>query len=180
MRGRNFSFSNPRVLTEWKERITRARWGRHSDYSDVERNDHRNWIEVTEFSFDMFLTPGSSSARGSAHTGFGELTVIKQIDRATPYILFYCAAGNYVSEVILDIGRVIDGGFNAFYQYNLTGVFISSVIQTGQAITGSTCNPQLIEEVVFTYNGIEWTYTDIDGSSIHAIWDLLMNSGEID
>ncbi|MEE8569769.1 MAG: type VI secretion system tube protein Hcp [Candidatus Bathyarchaeia archaeon] len=125
----------------------------------------------------MSAGPGASAGRGGAPAEFGDFTITKQIDKASPLTGFMSAGGVYISEVILDIGYVGETGFSLYYQYKLEGVVITNVIQTGQAITSSSCTSQPIEEVAFRYNKITWKYIPLIGNSIEAWWNLQTNEG---
>lgn len=75
---------------------------------NVTEENHKGWIEITGFDFDM--THGSGdSVTSSAHYGdnsrphFSPLVIIKPVDNSSPAILLNAATGTVAAQVKLEM-----------------------------------------------------------------------------
>lgn len=138
---------------------------------------YKDWIEITSFSLGVVqptsATASSSGGGSSERANFHDLMIIKEIDKASPKLNLYCAAGNHIKEVILDLCRA--GGEKLKYmQYKLSNVIISSIITNGtHGIPTETLH--------FNYGKIEWTYTQqrrsdgLGGGNLATGWSVETN-----
>jgi len=125
---------------------------------------HSGWI--TALSYTIGLSQSSSPIKGDAggaaegRSEFDDLVIRKYIDNSSPQISFFCAKGNHIAEVILELWRA--GGEKMKYmEYKLTNAIISSVKTEVVKVEDSRGRQSEfpIETVGFDYGRIDWTYT---------------------
>jgi type VI secretion system secreted protein Hcp len=138
---------------------------------------HKDWIDAFGYGFGV-NNSGSIGIGGGASRGNADLapvTIVKQIDKASPKLYETCAVGNHIKGVTIEF---IEGGVKAL-EVLLTEVIITSV----QAVTPEpTAMPaaasasisvlQLQEKVSFDYARIQWTYYLATGGTVKGCWDL--------
>jgi type VI secretion system secreted protein Hcp len=142
---------------------------------------HKDWIEVKSFNFHMKQpTSQSASTAGGAsaeRVHFGDFTIVKTIDKASPKLALVCADGTHIKEVILSICRA--GGDKVKYmEYKLSNCIVSEYHPSGPAYGD---DPLPGEQISFNYGKIEWTYTQQrrtdgkGGGQVASGWDLEKN-----
>ena len=142
---------------------------------------HKDWIEVLSYHWgvDQPTTATASSVGGgpSSRANFGDLKIVKQIDKASAKLAEACAIGEHIKDITLELCRA--GGQKLKYmEYKMEEVIVSSV-HAGGSSQGSEDVPT--EEVGFNYGKIKWTYTQqkrADGSgggNVTGGWDLTQN-----
>jgi type VI secretion system secreted protein Hcp len=143
--------------------------------------DHKDWIEPSAFHWGVsrpgqsFPTGGGAPAPVADH---GDLTIVKEIDKATPKLFLKCCNGGVIATVKLEIWPP------AFYKapvpivvYELRNVIVTSAKPVGAE------GAYLMEEVSFNYRRIDMTYNEFnsDGgglkSTTKATWDRQTNTG---
>ncbi len=138
---------------------------------------HEDWIELLGFNTGLSqpASASKSSAGGAtaARADFNDFTIEKTLDIATPKIASYCARGEHIAEITIDLCRA--GGEEAvtYMQYIMKDVIISAVT------TGGTCDADFpTETLCFNFASIEWKYTKQKraggggGGQVTAGWDL--------
>jgi type VI secretion system secreted protein Hcp len=121
---------------------------------------HSNEIVVLSFSEGVSNTVTIGS--GGTTTGtpaFGNLTILKAIDKSSPSLYLACAQGTHISQAVLTL-RNQTGGQVEFYRITLTSVYITSV-QTGGSSSGGE---RPTETVTLAFQQIQWTYQQVDGN----------------
>jgi len=137
---------------------------------------HTNWIVVLGVTNDLsrkaFPMPPEPPVASS-------LTLVKEVDKASPKLYLACANGQSIREVILDCCASI-GGQIGFYGIHLTNVVVKRAEHTG-ATLGPHGRP--MEQTILGYEGISWTYTRLALPSglpkeyRTSYWNLLQNTG---
>ncbi len=119
--------------------------------------DHRNAIEISEFSFGAQNPTTIGSATTGAAAGkvkFQMLTVKKPVDSASPRLFTACAAGARYDTVTLALRRSGATGASADYLiYTFKLVFISGV-----GWSGSTGDDAPVEQVDMVYGAMQVSY----------------------
>lgn len=132
--------------------------------SDV---DHVDWIEVESFSISESQAVSDASSTGglvATQAMFGELSIVKLVDKSSPDLNQYCAQGSSIAELELQV--CVETGAKEWYvQIKLTHVVISSVKLEGGGMNRPT------ESVAFAYGQIDWDYKPVgaDGAVGSAV-----------
>ena len=141
---------------------------------------HKDWVDVLSFSFGV-TQPTSALAAGAARTveraSFGNFTIVKRLDKATPILMLACVSGEHFAEATI-VMRKAGGTQQEFLRYTLQDCLISSVRPGGSA-TGGEALP--LEEVSFSFSKIKWEYIaqKADGTADVPVsfgWDLAQNT----
>jgi type VI secretion system secreted protein Hcp len=107
----------------------------------------------------------------SGRPSFSDLSVMKQLDKATVMALLKLAQGNHFDSVTLSC---VNHATNVLvYEIKLEEVYFTTIQHSGSA--GGDDRPT--ESVSFAYGKIEWTYHPPTGPAITAFWDLRTNTG---
>ena len=143
---------------------------------------HKDWIEVLSYGFGVHQAAGASSTgggRASARADFGDFTVTKVLDKASPKLFLFCANGTHIKEVKLELCRAA-GDKQKYQEFKLTDVIVSGYNPNGAA-QGAESLP--LEQVSFNYGKIEHVYTETDHKTgkpkgdVKAHWSLVENKG---
>jgi type VI secretion system secreted protein Hcp len=137
---------------------------------------HRGWVDAIGLS-KIIARPSTTSTdlRTSGSANFN-ITVVKNIDKATPKLQLLCASGQYLRSVKIDLVRSTSAGPVIFMSYELNNVTVSS-INVDVSSGGAT------ETVTLGFSKIKTIYTEVDqrtGSprgNIESVWDLAANRG---
>lgn len=141
--------------------------------------DHKKWMEIESYSWGVSQSASSrvSTAGGgtTARADFGDLSIVKMLDSASPLIALACASGKHIKEVILELCRAGGDKRVKYMEYKLEEVIVSAVSVGG----GGGGLP--VETVTFNYGKITWTYTKQEraggggGGQVPAGWNLIEN-----
>ncbi|MCB0375991.1 MAG: type VI secretion system tube protein Hcp [Sinomicrobium sp.] len=139
------------------------------DGEATERN-HRNWIDLQSYkqgvSSEAGVTTGAARMR-AGKTSFGDLVIVKKIDKTSPVLMQKCAGGEVIPKVELEI---TEPNGNSFYKVIMDEVRITGVTVSSDCSSGC----QTMEEVSFYYNKITWEHTGSSGKT-QAGYDIKMN-----
>jgi len=141
---------------------------------------HKDEIELMSFSHGISQprsavasTSGGGTAGRCNHT---DLSVVKELDSATPILDQYCCTGKHIDSITITLRRS-DGDKSIPYMvYKLTDVVISSANVNGMSDQVPT------ETVTFNYAKIEWEYTKQNrkgggaAGKTNGSWDLAKNA----
>lgn len=153
-------------------------------------NKHKDWIDA--FSYGDGVSQGYNPAYSNpGATGyamradFAPITIVKQLDAASPKLREATASGKHFKEVRIEF---LEGIFK-FFEVILKEAMISSVqtvmpdLASAPALLAASSPSVLVlqEKVSFVYASIEWTYTKQkpDGSlggKVSGSWDLQRNN----
>ena len=124
---------------------------------------HPGWIDVASFSYGLSRsTDGASPAR---HQG---LTIVKDVDKATPFLYLYCSTGQSLDEVVLEVTRTTDEGVSV-QEYRLRNATVTS-IHTAAGADAS----RAVERLTLHYEAIEWTYVRADPATGSVVSEVTM------
>ena len=152
------------------------------DGVDGETSDskHKGEMEILSYSWGVSQSiTGTASSTGTfsgQRTDMTALTVVKQLDKASPKLAQGCASGEHYATAVLTLSRA-GGDKQPYMKYKLSDVLIESV-RTGGASAGDGGVPA--EEIGLRYGKIELEYTVVgnDGKAAGNTsggWDLKEN-----
>ncbi|MFW6162405.1 MAG: Hcp family type VI secretion system effector [Planctomycetota bacterium] len=141
---------------------------------------HKEWLEALAMSWGVRQPAGTASQGPMARerADFDHLTISKVVDKASPMIYRYCAAGSHVDEVRIELCEQTAARVN-FLTIVLNDVHVAAARITGSVTLGGV--PRPIEEVAFVYSKIQWEYVPVGhdgspGAAMTAGWDLEANT----
>jgi len=136
---------------------------------------HKDEIEVLSFSWGVSnpATPSSGSGGGSGKATFHDLSIVHNIDKASPLLLQACATGAHLKEATITHRKAGKG------QQEYLIVKMNDVIITGVSHGGSTGNLSS-ENISLAFAKVDFEYRaqKPDGSlepGIHFKFDLKAN-----
>ncbi len=162
---------------------------------------HQGWIDVLSFSWGVSqpafkMAIGVGAGTGSARAAFKPLTIIKQVDKASPLLFRQSANGRRIPSATLEVVLRLEGdrAGHVLYAYKFEEILVTSVSVSGEtsddtgaatdrpsasATTGGG-DDRPLESVTLNYSRMQVTYTGIqpDGTAappIRAGWDLKVN-----
>ena len=123
-------------------------------------------LEISSWSWGVSNTAsaGSGGGGGAGKATFGDLTITKVIDKASPKLVLICASGQHIPKVILNVQRP-GGSTLPYLEITLTDALITSVQHSG---IGGDANNQPTERVTFDYRRVQLKYTTVDGNTSTA------------
>lgn len=115
-----------------------------------------NHIDVLSFSFGVSQTstygPGASGKEAKAgRANFSNLTIMKVVDKTTPFLHDHCASGNILGEVYLLYDKPVGDKQDDYFRIYLKDALITSV-----QVSGSNEIPA--ESVSFAFQATEIAY----------------------
>ncbi|RLC20194.1 MAG: Hcp1 family type VI secretion system effector [Deltaproteobacteria bacterium] len=138
--------------------------------------DHKDQIEVLSFNWGVSqMASGTASSSGGGSTqraDFQDLSIVKELDSASPLLNKACWGGTHIGTVVLQLNRAAGDQRQKYMEYELTNVIISSVSIGG----GGGGVPT--ESITFNYGKIKTVYTKqarkggASGGEVPAAWDL--------
>ena len=139
---------------------------------------HKDWIEFVSYHHGLHQAVSSTaSSAGGASAGrvsFGDLSITKLVDKATPKIFETCCTGKPIKEVIIEVCRS-GGDKQKFLEIRLEHVLISSYVHS------ATGNDFPTESISFNPGTFKITYSQqkrSDGTlsgNVSGGWDLTKN-----
>jgi len=141
---------------------------------------HKDWIEVMSYSSGVSqMAAGDRSTSGGASGGrcsHQDISIVKELDKATPTINLYCCKGTHIPKVVIELCRAA-GNKEKYMEYKMEDVLISSVSVGG----GGGGLPT--ESVTFNYGKLTWNYIQTDHKTgeakgnVEKYWSLIDNKG---
>lgn len=138
---------------------------------------HKEWIEITSYQHGIHQpassTASSTGGASAERVNFGDLSVAKLVDKATPKIFEACCTGKHIKEVIIEVCRS-GGDKQKFLEVRMEQVLISSYNQNAGGEF-----PQ--ESISFNAGKFKITYSQQkrDGGgmagNVSGGWDLTQN-----
>ncbi len=142
-------------------------------------DERQGWIEIMGFSYEMLQQPRdlTGGGAGAGKTDFSVITLVKQIDKASPLLSLHCANRGPIASVYIETTEVsTDSIPTVFYRIELENVLVAGVAPRLVYVGGEYV---LIEEVALNYAKIKWTYTYVDpkgdGQMFEQGWNLVEN-----
>lgn len=141
---------------------------------------HKKEIEVLSFSWGVSQQRSASASSAgnlsSQRADFGDFSIVKAVDAASPKLLLCCADGTHLKSIRLELCRAA-GDKQPYMEYKFTDVIVTNFRPGGSSHSESLP----VEEVSFAYGKAEWAYTQtkVEGGrgagKIPAGWDLKAN-----
>ncbi|MFC4722170.1 Hcp family type VI secretion system effector [Geojedonia litorea] len=125
---------------------------------------HKDWIVIESFSHGLEQqTSPTGATRQRASMAFHDLTISKAVDKSTPKLMEFCAKGQVIPELELDLvanGRV-------YYKLTLKRARINGIT------TGTDRGPdgKLLDEMTISYTSATWEYWDSSGAKTSASYN---------
>jgi type VI secretion system secreted protein Hcp len=140
---------------------------------EAQATKHLGQIEVLSFQFGVTRPIDPVTGLSSGKAKFSEMSVVKNVDRASPVLFQGSAAGTHYHDVILYLNK---GGAS---QLDYLQITLTNVLVSGYSVSGSGELPK--ESVTFNFQAIEMSYVPQkpDGAvdiPIKAGWDLKTNT----
>ena len=133
------------------------------------------WIEVSAYDESQFQ-PVEGSRSTSGRADFGDVHIIKPLDKASPQLRYLLASGAIIPAVNLRHYKTIGAEQKLFFQISMKSVVVSEV---SAAATGGS-SPE--ETLALNFGQVTWSYTQFDdgGRQIDqatSYWDVIRNDG---
>jgi type VI secretion system secreted protein Hcp len=121
---------------------------------------HKDEIEVLSFSMGAMQpissTPSSSGGATSASVRFSEISIAKFVDKSTPKLYKFCAAGNHINTITFSFHRAAkDGATVKYLEIVLTNTLIANI-----STSGSGGEDILVENLSLNFGAIQLTYVE--------------------
>ena len=126
--------------------------------------DHKDWINLLSMSHVIEKTTSNTgTARQRGSTTFGDIVVVKEIDKSTPKLQESIAKGERLATAVIDFTRSDGEGQQTYLTYELKNVIITSYAFKGDA----SGDPLPTDQVSFNFEEIKVTYypQNRDGTS---------------
>jgi type VI secretion system secreted protein Hcp len=137
---------------------------------------HKNWIDVLSFNYGVSQSSSmfTGGGGGVGKASFDVLTFTHYVDRATPNLFQYCAAGRHIPTVEVSACKAGDGSQEYMH------ITLTDVLVTHAGPTGSTDDARVKETVGLSYSKIkvEVKEQNADGSvgaAVTGTWDVKQN-----
>lgn len=136
---------------------------------------HKNWIDVTSFSWGAAQvgTMSSGSGGGSGKVAFNDLRVICTLDQGTPGLVKYCSSGKHIGQVQISACKA--GGTQIEY----STIVLKDVIVTNATFGGEDSG---IEAVSYSFQASQvehhyWLQSrdGTRGAESQMGWDIKAN-----
>lgn len=123
---------------------------------------HKDYIEVLSYSVGVSQPHGGQMSAVGAISGgraeFSDLTFTKLIDKSTPKLSYFCAKGEHIAEIVLELS-LATGDKSKYMEYKLTNCFVTSVQTSGNA---KSTDQRPHDQVSIRFGKVEWTYIELD------------------
>ncbi|MFN3986978.1 MAG: Hcp family type VI secretion system effector [Rhodocyclaceae bacterium] len=137
---------------------------------------HAGWIDVLDFNYGVSQSSSmfTGGGGGVGKANFDALSFSHYVDKATPNLMQYCAAGKHVANVEVSCCKVGDGS-QEYMRIILTDCLITSA-----GPSGSTTDARVKETVSISYSKIKVEVKEQNangsmGAAITGTWDVKKN-----
>lgn len=139
---------------------------------------HKDWIELDSFSFGMSQPAPSHTGSGGAAAGkvtFGDVVVVKELDKASPKLMQAVATGENHGMVELHLTKKTDDGSTTYMRWELKNVRVTSY-----SVSGSGDDARPTEQLSLNFEEIKVVYTSSKGTGDAATetqfdWNVRLN-----
>jgi type VI secretion system secreted protein Hcp len=157
------------------------------------KGGHEGWIELESYNYEV-TGPVPIDSLHMGEVGFGDLVIMKQLDKSSPKLYEACCNGKHFPEVILEVCES-GGTRNVFMRYVLKDVICKHIDSSSPKIfkEWGSASPQIfsiapsgdmvepesrpIESISLNFSKIQWEYITSDGQTVTAGWDTVENKG---
>lgn len=130
-------------------------------------NAHRDWVIIESINQGM-SQPGGGATGQSRRRGsvvFEDLVIQKKLDKSSPKLMEFCAKGQVIPEVIIDL---VSSARNSFYKITLSNVMVTSINNNANCSQGC----EGFESFSLNYEKISWEYTNNRGEKTTSSWNV--------
>jgi len=141
---------------------------------------HTNWIEVFAVYYSAKLPSSATLASVGGRTGsraeFSGLTIVKELDKASPLLSLNCANGEYLGDVVIEF--TAGAAKTVYHRITLKDAKVVSLVPVmSHRSSGEYIH---LEEISFEYSEIYWEYTPYNdsgptGPPVTAGWSVIEN-----
>ncbi|HEX3727819.1 MAG TPA: type VI secretion system tube protein Hcp [Pirellulales bacterium] len=136
---------------------------------------HKDEIDISSWSWGMSQTGtfGTGGGGGAGKVSFHDISISKNVDKATPELMLRCANGKHISEGLLTVRKAGENPVD-YLKLKLTDILISSVQHGGGGEIVS-------ESVTLNFGKVNLEYQQqgangkADGGPVGMGWDLAAN-----
>lgn len=134
---------------------------------------HKDWIEVLSYNWGVSQSASGGGMQSEARADLQDLSIVKELDIASPKLAEECAKGTRIDEVKLELCRA-GGQQEKYMEYTMEGCVISSYSIGGGGGGAPT------ESVTFRYGKMKWNYIKLDkkgkaAGNVPGGWDCDAN-----
>jgi len=137
---------------------------------------HKGWIDVLSFGYDVSQSDSAFTGGGSGvgKASFSALSFHHYVDKATPNLMQYCAAGKHIPTVEMSCCKVGDGAQEYMH------ITLSDCIITHAGPSGSTEDARVTETVSISYSKIKVEVKEQNangsmGAAVTGTWNVKEN-----
>lgn len=135
---------------------------------------HYQWIEAMYIGYGISPAAISRTGRISGKSDFSQLTLVKDVDQATPALGLACASGRRIDEVLIEFTQPLPERRAKYLRIVLKDVIVTSVMPLLISQPNGSIH---VEEVSLHYGQITWEYIPFDeygrpGAPIQGAWDI--------
>ncbi|MDR1662744.1 MAG: type VI secretion system tube protein Hcp [Azoarcus sp.] len=137
---------------------------------------HKGWIDALSFGYSVTQSSSmfTGGGGGVGKASFDTLTFSHYVDKATPNLFQYCAAGKHIPKVEISACKAGDGS------QEYLRITLNDVLVTHAGPAGSTEEARVRETVGLSYSKIkvEVKEQNADGSvgaAVTGAWDVKQN-----
>jgi len=152
---------------------------------------HEGWIELESYSYEV-AGPIPSDGLHGGRPDFGDLVIMKQLDKSSPKLYEACCNGQHIAEVILEVCES-SGANSVFMRYVLKDVICKHIDSSSPRIfkEWGSASPQIfagapggaivepesrpVESVSLNFGKIRWEYVTSEGQTVTTGWDTVEN-----
>jgi len=144
---------------------------------EAKDDTHKGLIDIVSWNFGMTQAGSMNSAGGGgvAKVNFQDLSITKNVDKATPILMKYCASGEAIPTGKL-IVRKAGGEQLEYLTMDLCNIIITSVSEGG-----SGGDDALVESVALNFSHVCCNYVEQDNKGtgkgvVEFVWNIETNS----
>lgn len=141
---------------------------------------HTKWIELHSYSFNCSQVVGSAAStaggRSSERVDVSDVTVSKDLDKASPKLFAKCCSGEHIAEITIELCRST-GKKQKYMEYKLEDVLVTNYSPSGAGGVPSEGLSLNAGKITLTYTATNAETGKAEGN-VSANWDTTNNKGE--
>jgi len=126
--------------------------------------DRQGWVAVDSFDYTILRPVGDDQKANRVG-----VTLVKAVDKASPFLYLHCSSGQALDEVVLEVTRTA-GDEVSTQEFRMGRVTVTSVKASAHA--GAK---HATERVTLHYGSIAWTYVRVDSVTGGVISEVTMH-----
>jgi len=140
-------------------------------------SQHTGWIDVLSFEYSVSQSSSmfTGGGGGVGKANFDALSFVHFVDKATPNLFQYCAAGKHIPSVLVSACKAGDGS------KEYMRITLSDALVTHAGPYGSSEDARVKEKVELSYSKIKVEVKEQNadgsmGSIVTGTWDVKRNT----